>query len=109
MPGPTVIIKQAAPVISRGGSSSREAIQLYRDILKGCKGFHWCDKDGVPWSQKLKESARREFEEAREEKDPLIQARLLVVGRQCLENTLKKIEEANGAVASRVEQTRSRR
>ncbi len=54
------------------GANRREAIQLYRDILRGCKRFHWADEDGAQWSHRLKESARREFEEAREEHVSLI-------------------------------------
>ena len=104
---PPIIKRAAAPVVA-SSRNYREAIQLYRDILRACRGFHWCDEEGVPWSEKLRKSARKEFEEARHERDPLIQARLLVVGRQCLDNTMKKIDEANSAVASRVERTRSR-
>ncbi len=53
-------------------NNRREAIQLYRDILRGCNRFHWADKDGTQWSQRLKESARKEFEEAREEQVSLV-------------------------------------
>ena len=36
------------------------------------------DKDGVPWRDKLIASARKEFEDARHERDPEIIARLLI-------------------------------
>ena len=36
------------------------------------------DKDGVLWSDKLIRSARKEFEDARHERDPTIIARLLI-------------------------------
>ncbi|CAM9674572.1 unnamed protein product, partial [Phaeothamnion confervicola] len=72
---------------------NREAIRLYRDILRGCRRFHWCNEHGVPWNKLLRDSARKEFEQAREEKDPLIVARLLVMGRQCLNDTLYKVSE----------------
>ena len=43
----------------------------------------------------LKTSARREFEEARHEHDPLIIARMLVVGRQCVVKTQHKFDAAS--------------
>jgi Complex 1 protein (LYR family) len=46
---------------------NREALHLYRDILRGCKRFHWCNEKGEPWSELLRQSARKEFEQAREE------------------------------------------
>ncbi|CAM9903614.1 unnamed protein product, partial [Discosporangium mesarthrocarpum] len=66
---------------------NREAIQLYREIMRSAKHFHWCNDKGEPWNRILRESARREFEQARYETDPLVVARLLVVGRQCLNDT----------------------
>ena len=53
-------------------------------------------------------STRKEFEQARDERDPLIVARLLVVGRQCLDQTVGKFTAAQERIAQKVEQTRTR-
>lgn len=71
-----------------------EALRLYRDILRGSKHFVWKNEAGVMWRDLLRVQARREFEEARTEKDPAIIAKLLFVGRDCLNQTLWKFEEA---------------
>ncbi len=42
------------------------------------------------------------------QQDPLVQARLLVVGRQCLENTLRKVDEAEDVLTKRVTYDRTR-
>jgi Complex 1 protein (LYR family) len=120
---------------------NREALHLYRDILRGCKRFHWCNEKGEPWSELLRQSARKEFEQAREERvsnklhiyrtrmqhfienacktlsdfravclpqDPLIHAKLLVVGRQCLNDTLYKFDQTNAKIAEKIANTRTR-
>lgn len=56
----------------------------------------------------LKRSARKEFEEARHEKDPLIVARLLVVGRDCLQQTQNKFHDMEKAIRDRVTNTRNK-
>lgn len=30
-------------------TSRREALRLYRDLLKSCKKFNWTNDDGLPW------------------------------------------------------------
>jgi len=57
----------------------------------------------------LKESARNEFEAHRHERDPLIVARLLVVGRHCLEETRVKFNAMEGQIKSHIDGTRTRR
>ncbi len=42
------------------------------------------------------------------QQDPLLQVRLLVMGRQCLENTLRKVDEAEDALTRRVTYDRTR-
>lgn len=85
-----------------------EALSLYRDCLRASRHFHWADKNGEPWNVVLRRSTRDEFEQARNEPDPLIVARLLVVGRQCLDQTVGKFEAAQRRIALKVEQTRTR-
>lgn len=50
--------------------------------------------DGRVWADILKENARKEFEQARYERDPEMISRLLVVGRDALNQTMEKVREA---------------
>lgn len=67
-----------------------EAMKLYRDILRASKLFTWPNESGELWSMVLRKNARYEFEQAKYERDPLIIARLLYVGRDCLNQTTDK-------------------
>lgn len=91
-------------------NTRREALSLYREILRTCKAFHWCDeKTGKPWNIRLKEEARKEFDASRDEKDPLLIARMLVTGRDCVQQIQNKFNEADRAAWSRIERDSSRR
>ncbi|GLT91950.1 hypothetical protein SLE2022_098110 [Rubroshorea leprosula] len=70
-------------------SNRREALSLYRDTLRATRFFMWSDARGVVW----RENARKEFEEARYEKDPEIITRLLIGGRDAVESALEKLAE----------------
>ncbi|KAL3734325.1 hypothetical protein ACJRO7_023640 [Eucalyptus globulus] len=74
-------------------STRREALALYRDILRATRFFPWPDQRGVPWRDVLRENARREFEEARFERDPEVVTRLLIGGRDAVEAALEKLAE----------------
>ena len=88
----------------------KEALSLYREILRTAKHFHWADeKSGRPWNQILKEQARKEFEESRRETDPLIIARMLVTGRDCLQQVQNKFNDATQAAWKRIEKDSTRR
>lgn len=76
---------------------------MYREILRTTKAFHWCDDKGVPWNIRLRKEARREFEESREETDPLIIARMLVTGRDCVQQIQQKFNEADRLAWERIE------
>ena len=58
---------------------SREALRLYREILRTAKGFWWEDDYGQPFSEQLAKSARREFEDWRGERDPEVIANRIMV------------------------------
>ncbi len=87
----------------KNSTSRKEALSLYREILRTTKVFHWCDDKGLPWSVRLRKEARREFEESREETDPLIIARMLVTGRDCVQQIQQKFNEADRAAWERIE------
>ena len=74
-------------------STRREALSLYRDILRASRFFMWPDSRGVLWRDILRENARKELEEARFEKDPETVTRLLIGGRDAVQSTLEKLAE----------------
>mmetsp|Transcript_7543 Transcript_7543/g.10226 ORF Transcript_7543/g.10226 Transcript_7543/m.10226 type:complete len:131 (-) Transcript_7543:166-558(-) len=90
--------KQSTP-----NTNKSEALSLYRDILRTTKAFHWCDEKGEPWNKRLRLEARKEFEASKEEKDPLILARLLVTGRQAVMEIQRRFEEADRKCWERIE------
>ncbi|KAE8725548.1 SCO6021 protein [Hibiscus syriacus] len=77
----------------RLSSTQREALALYRDILRASRLFMWTDSRGVLWRDILRDNARKEFEEARFEKDPEVFTRLLICGRDAVESALEKLAE----------------
>ncbi|KAM6558643.1 hypothetical protein CsatA_027882 [Cannabis sativa] len=74
-------------------STRREALSLYRDILRTTRFFMWPDSKGVLWRDVLRENARREFELARFETDPEIVTRLLIGGRDAVQSAIDKLVE----------------
>ncbi|KAL3505437.1 hypothetical protein ACH5RR_035278 [Cinchona calisaya] len=74
-------------------STRREALSLYRDIIRASRFFMWPDSRGVLWRDVLRENARKEFEEARFEKDPEVITRLLIGGRDAVQAALDKLVE----------------
>ncbi|KAK4805122.1 hypothetical protein SAY86_004939 [Trapa natans] len=72
-------------------STRREALSLYRDILRATRFFMWPDARGMLWKDVLRDNARREFEEARFEKDPEVVTRLLIGGRDAVQSALEKL------------------
>jgi len=82
---------------------------LYREILRTAKHFHWADeKSQKPWNKILKDEARKEFEESRRETDPLIIARMIVTGRDCVQQIQNKFNDATTAAWKRIETDSSR-
>ncbi|KNA18144.1 hypothetical protein SOVF_073560 [Spinacia oleracea] len=74
-------------------STRREALGLYRDILRATRFFMWPDSKGVLWRDILRENARKEFEDARFEKDPEVITRLLIGGGDAVQAALDKVAE----------------
>eukprot|EP00941_MAST-03F_sp_MAST-3F-sp1_P006207 g6207.t1 len=68
----------------------REALSLYRDVLRTARAFTWDKQPGEPWRGVLEASTRAEFEKNRNvEKSEDILA-LLVDGRAALIKTEEK-------------------
>ena len=93
------IAKHLRPSVTRD-----EALSLYRDILRTAKAFHWCDETGTPWRTKLRAEARKEFEASKMENDPLIIARLIVTGRDCVVEIQRKFNAADQKCMERIKQ-----
>lgn len=74
-------------------SNRREALSLYRDIIRASRYFTWPNNRGELWRDVLRENARKEFEEARFEKDPEIITRLLIGGRDAVQAAVDKLVE----------------
>lgn len=84
-----------------------ESLKLYRDILRATRLFTWTNEQGVPWRIILCQNARKEFEQARLEKDPLVITRMLFVGRDCLNQTTDKYAKAANAIKDNIDKTRT--
>ncbi|KAF8109099.1 hypothetical protein N665_0102s0009 [Sinapis alba] len=74
-------------------STRREALSLYRDILRATRFYMWTDSRGVLWRDVLRENARKEFEAARFETDPEVITRLLIGGSDAVSSALDKLAE----------------
>ncbi|KAK9059639.1 hypothetical protein SSX86_020343 [Deinandra increscens subsp. villosa] len=74
-------------------STRREVLGLYRDIIRATRYFMWPDSHGVLWRDVLRANARKEFEEARFERDPEVITRLLIGGHDAVQAALDKLVE----------------
>ncbi|CAH8386299.1 unnamed protein product [Eruca vesicaria subsp. sativa] len=74
-------------------STRREALSLYRDILRATRFYVWTDSRGALWRDVLRENARKEFEAARFETDPEVITRLLIGGSDAVSSALDKLAE----------------
>ncbi|CAN7041281.1 hypothetical protein HID58_007996 [Brassica napus] len=74
-------------------STRREALSLYRDILRATRFYTWTDSRGVLWRDVLRENARKEFEAARFETDPEVITRLLIGGSDAVSSALDRLAE----------------
>ena len=74
-------------------TTRREALSLYREIMRITALFDWPNERGELWRDVLRTSARQEFEEARYEQDPEVINRLLVVGRDAVGRVSERFVE----------------
>ena len=74
-------------------TTRREALSLYRAVWRASFLFVWRNEKGEEWRDIIRESARKEFEAARHERDPEMVARLLLTGRDYLNQAMEKFME----------------
>lgn len=79
--------RQQAP--SRLLTTRREALALYREVLRYSNLFVWKDEHGRMWRDVIRSSARQEFEAARFEPDPELINRMIVTGRDAVQRTVE--------------------
>jgi hypothetical protein len=66
-------------------TTRREALSLYREILRYSNLFVHRDEHGRMWRDVLRANARAEFEIARHEPDPELINRMIVTGRDAVQ------------------------
>jgi hypothetical protein len=71
-------------------TTRREALALYRQVLRCSTLFVWRDDQGRPWRDVIRSSARKEFEDARFEQDPELINKMIITGRDCVEKTVER-------------------
>ncbi|CAK0783731.1 hypothetical protein CVIRNUC_006930 [Coccomyxa viridis] len=71
-------------------TTRREALALYREILRHSRLFVWNDETGRPWRDVIRKSARQEFDTTRHHTDPEMVTRLIVTGRDSVQRITDK-------------------
>ena len=66
---------------------NKDALRIYREVVKFCAEFNWKNTDGRVWKDILREHARKEFEQSREERDPVILYKMLLTTREAIGKT----------------------
>jgi hypothetical protein len=87
---------------------NKEALSLYREILRTTRFFNWKNDAGQDWGVVLRDNARKEFEQARHEADPTVIARMLLVGWDCVTQTKEKFAAKASSFTDEVDKTRTR-
>ena len=85
-----------------------EALSLYRAVLRASLLFVWKDATGQVWRERIRESARAEYELHRAIRDPAAVARLLLSGRDALDQSLEKFLAKRDAMLAEEEQAAAR-
>lgn len=86
----------------------REALALYREIIRTCNAFYWADKNGQPWSLVLRQSARKEFENNRNLVDALEIKRQIMMGYESVDEVRRRFNAAEQKIKERVQNTKLR-
>ena len=86
-------------------TTKREALSLYRAVWRASFMFVWKNERGMEWKDVIRESARKEFEAARGENNPEMVARLLLTGRDYLDQATQKFLEKRQAIIDEEKKT----
>ncbi|KAL6751557.1 hypothetical protein V8C86DRAFT_2776594 [Haematococcus lacustris] len=70
-------------------TTRREALALYREILRYSNLFVWKDHQGRTWRDLIRHSTRKEYEDAKHEQDPEIVNKLIITGRDAMHRTVE--------------------
>ncbi len=70
---------------------NKEALKIYRSILKLTREFTWHDENNRLWAERIKSSARQEFELARYEKDPFLIGQMIITSKEAIEKVREKL------------------
>mmetsp|Transcript_6325 Transcript_6325/g.10964 ORF Transcript_6325/g.10964 Transcript_6325/m.10964 type:complete len:172 (-) Transcript_6325:1311-1826(-) len=71
-------------------TSRREAISLYRTILRNSRLFVHSDERGVMWRDILRDAARKEFDVGKLETDATMVTKLIIAGRDYTDQAVEK-------------------
>jgi hypothetical protein len=79
-------------------TTRKEALSLYRAVIRASVFFVWRDERGRVWRDVIRDSARKEFEAGRLERDPEMVNRLLLTGRDAVDQAVSKFLERREAI-----------
>jgi len=89
-------------------TARRESLALYREVLRTSNLFVWRDGGGKgggggggggdTWRDRIRASARAEFEAARGETDPELVTRMIVTARDALHRAVDRFRERRAAI-----------
>mmetsp|Transcript_8027 Transcript_8027/g.9155 ORF Transcript_8027/g.9155 Transcript_8027/m.9155 type:complete len:131 (-) Transcript_8027:53-445(-) len=85
----------------------RDLLLCFRDILKVTGRYNWNNENGEPWKDILRASARGEFQQIREENDPLIIGQFIITWRDAINRMHEKVNQVDMKMTSFVDQTRN--
>lgn len=88
-------------------ASRREVLTLYRDVWKMTSRFDWKNEDGLEWRDILRRSARVEFEEAKDEPNPLVVAQFVLTWKDVNLRLHEKVNAVQLSMMTHVEDTRN--
>lgn len=85
-------------------TTRREALSLYREVLRYSNLFMWRDEHGRVWKNVIRTSARQEFEQARHERDPEFINRMIVTGRDAVQRAVEGLMKKRDKIIADEEQ-----
>lgn len=84
-------------------ATRREALALYRQVLRAARLFDFADETGQPWRRRIEQSAREEFEQGRHAQSGEEAAKMVVDGQKALEEVVRRLSEKMGNPSSEPE------